>query len=284
MMASLWLTACVLAAMPDSAAARDSGSQQQVESSARPAAEKPVPRNVVAQKLRQRICHALRSEATTRGDQRRTAIIELVELAKELQSDTALSVDERQRLANTVRIRLTRVTERLSREIAAGKAAAKRGGEQPASVPTADDLQHILAQQLQQFGQNMARNASPADRGEALLELIKTTIRPSTWDDQGGPGRAVLFPRFGLLNSTSQPGTFGPCGPVPADAVAAGGTAKDDGEALVELIRATIAPATWDNLGGPGSIVYYRPLRVLVIRQTAEVHGRVGDVLGQMRQ
>jgi hypothetical protein len=63
-----------------------------------------------------------------------------------------------------------------------------------------------------------------------------------------------------------------------------GGGAADDGWDLVELIRATIAPETWDVNGGRGSMYYYRPQQLLVVRQTGEVHHQLGGVLGQLRR
>lgn len=57
----------------------------------------------------------------------------------------------------------------------------------------------------------------------------------------------------------------------------------DNGQALVDLIKRTIAPTTWDDLGGLGTIYFYRPLRVLVIRQTGEVHEKIGGVMGGLR-
>jgi len=65
---------------------------------------------------------------------------------------------------------------------------------------------------------------------------------------------------------------------------AAGGAAIPDyGPALVDLIERTIAPGFWDTQGGPGTIVYYAPLRVLVVRATSEVHHDLGGVLGGLR-
>jgi hypothetical protein len=58
----------------------------------------------------------------------------------------------------------------------------------------------------------------------------------------------------------------------------------DRGWQLVELIRATVAPDTWDVNGGNGSIYYYRPLNVMVIRQTQAVHEEIGGVLNQLRR
>lgn len=53
---------------------------------------------------------------------------------------------------------------------------------------------------------------------------------------------------------------------------------------LIDLIQTTIAPETWDVNGGKGSIRYYSPLQVLVVRQTGEVHHQLGGVLGQLRR
>ncbi len=78
-------------------------------------------------------------------------------------------------------------------------------------------------------------------------------------------------------------GGFG-AGPNPGGNQGAGrGGPPDNGQALVDLIKRTIAPTTWDDVGGPGSIYYYRPLRVLVIRQTGEVHEKIGGAMGNLR-
>jgi hypothetical protein len=52
---------------------------------------------------------------------------------------------------------------------------------------------------------------------------------------------------------------------------------------LINLIQSTIAPASWDVNGGKGSIQFYSPLNVLVIRNTSEVHGSAGSALRQFR-
>jgi hypothetical protein len=58
----------------------------------------------------------------------------------------------------------------------------------------------------------------------------------------------------------------------------------DHGQDLVELIQRTIAPSSWDVNGGPGAIVYFSPLRALVVRNRSEIHEQLGDVVGQMRR
>lgn len=62
-----------------------------------------------------------------------------------------------------------------------------------------------------------------------------------------------------------------------------GGAIPDYGPGLVALIERTIAPEFWDVVGGPGTIVYYAPLRALVVRATSDVHHDIGGVLGGLR-
>ena len=72
-------------------------------------------------------------------------------------------------------------------------------------------------------------------------------------------------------------------GPGGAGGAAAGGL-KDDGEELVELIQTVISPGHWEVNGGPGSIVYYRGLHVLIVRASDDVHGKLGNVLDNLRE
>lgn len=48
---------------------------------------------------------------------------------------------------------------------------------------------------------------------------------------------------------------------------------------LIALIQNTVAPASWDTNGGQGTIRYFSPLKVLVIRNTDEVHRQIGGTL-----
>lgn len=63
------------------------------------------------------------------------------------------------------------------------------------------------------------------------------------------------------------------------DGARGGGALDQRGAAeLINLITTTIDPETWENLGGNGSIFYYSNLQVLVIRQTQEVHEKIGGI------
>lgn len=64
-----------------------------------------------------------------------------------------------------------------------------------------------------------------------------------------------------------------------------GGQGQDDhGEQLVDLIQTTVRPNTWDRVGGPGSIYYWRSQRAIVVRQMGDVHDEIGDVLQQLNR
>lgn len=72
------------------------------------------------------------------------------------------------------------------------------------------------------------------------------------------------------------PGGMGPGG--------LGGAQQADFDSLIDLITTTIAPTTWDEVGGPGSIAEFRTNLSLVISQTQEVHDQIADLLSQLRR
>jgi hypothetical protein len=60
--------------------------------------------------------------------------------------------------------------------------------------------------------------------------------------------------------------------------------AQFDADALSELITTTTAPTAWDEVGGPGSIVYFELCDVLVISQTEEILDQIEVLLGKIRK
>jgi hypothetical protein len=54
-------------------------------------------------------------------------------------------------------------------------------------------------------------------------------------------------------------------------------------ENLIELIETTIAPKSWQSVGGHGTIMYFSPSQVLVVRQTDGVHAQVGAAIQNLR-
>ena len=51
-------------------------------------------------------------------------------------------------------------------------------------------------------------------------------------------------------------------------------------QALIDLITETIQPGSWEIDGGRGSIRYFSPLHVLVVRNNRRAHEELGGALG----
>jgi general secretion pathway protein D len=63
-----------------------------------------------------------------------------------------------------------------------------------------------------------------------------------------------------------------------------GGGATADFESIIELVTSTVAPTTWDAVGGSGNIKEFQNNLTLVISQTQEVHEQIVDLLEQLRR
>lgn len=119
-----------------------------------------------------------------------------------------------------------------------------------------------LQREFAREGQQASQDAAPSDPelADASTSLLADSLALSG-QTSGGP--ASLFSQV--------------------RGAAGGGAIPDYGPQLVSLIEAVIAPGFWDTNGGPGTIFYYQPLRVLVIRATSEVHHEIGGTLGALR-
>jgi len=63
-----------------------------------------------------------------------------------------------------------------------------------------------------------------------------------------------------------------------------GGGSQADFDSLIDLVTSTIQPATWDEVGGPGTIAEFRTNLSLVVSQTQDVHEQIVDLLEQLRR
>jgi general secretion pathway protein D len=59
---------------------------------------------------------------------------------------------------------------------------------------------------------------------------------------------------------------------------------QPDFDSLTELITSTVAPQSWQEVGGPGAISGYENNLSLVVSQTQEVHEQIADLLEQLRR
>jgi hypothetical protein len=107
--------------------------------------------------------------------------------------------------------------------------------------------------------------------------------RPAARGRQAGARNAQAPARNarGAGNAARQAGNGGFAG----RAAATAGAPDTQGAAdLIELIQNTIAPDSWEARGGRGTIMYFPPRQVLVIRQTGEVHEQFQDLVRQLRR
>jgi len=118
------------------------------------------------------------------------------------------------------------------------------------------------------------RRLAKKDQPKSVDAAIDVNSVLAQFGGFGRQGRGMMGPGMG------GPGMMGGGG-----AMGGGALVNDDyGEAFVELIQKTIAPATWDVNGGLGSIYYWRNQRAIVVRQVGDVHDDIGDLLEQMNR
>jgi hypothetical protein len=135
-----------------------------------------------------------------------------------------------------------------------------------------------LRSRLEKVSDHIERHSARQNRNAKKKELRADLAVPDT------PVLAQQFAGAGGAGpGGAAPGAGGQGAGAGVGAGAGAGGIPDYGPDLVELIQATISPATWDINGGNGSIVYFAPLRVLVVSAPGTVHGEVGEVLGQLR-
>jgi type II secretory pathway component GspD/PulD (secretin) len=70
---------------------------------------------------------------------------------------------------------------------------------------------------------------------------------------------------------------------IPFGASTSGGS-QADFQSLIDLIQNTVAPTTWNTLGGQGAIQPFATNLSLVVSQTQEVHEQIADLLEQLRR
>lgn len=157
----------------------------------------PSPHEVSARSgrdLREAVHRALRRWARPSEADADPAAREFLTLFDQLQRDSELPSAQREYLQQKVRIRLLELSDQIALRIARQKRQAD--AEQAASVALPADKAQPLAQQMgmaplgpqARAGMPFANAMQPEDAGQALIDLIQKTIRPQSWDVNGGPG------------------------------------------------------------------------------------------------
>jgi hypothetical protein len=107
-------------------------------------------------------------------------------------------------------------------------------------------------------------------RVEGRLELVRERLRRDLYESRQSDQREA---RRGRPRKDSGASTFGAGFPGQA-------AEQQNAQALIDLITNTIEPNSWETNGGRGRIIYFSPLKVLVIRNSQEVHEQIGGALG----
>jgi len=243
-MSSLWMAAILLGATPPDVAMPPEQGGLYAAAE-QPAVEQPIVEPRKGHELREAVRDALRRFARPTDKEADHAARVFIVLYQELEQDGVLAPRQREGLRQRVRGRLMDLARQIKTRRGAERRLARE--KKPASVdlPERDET-------LGQFGGGFG------GRGGGM----------------GGFGGGM----GGFGGGMGGPGMGG--------GVGAGGNPMvgDASQDLIDLIQKTIAPASWDVNGGPGSIYYFRPGHAMVISNTDEVHGQVGDVLDQLRR
>lgn len=144
--------------------------------------------------LRHKVRSALSRWARPEDKQADTAACEFLALFVELQRDDQLAFSQREYFKTKVRGRLLQLSEQITKRIARKKRLAE--SQRPETVQMPEGKSDALAQRP--VGGNFAAGfrqsgfgqggAGTGDYGQHLVDLIQRTIRPQTWDVNGGPG------------------------------------------------------------------------------------------------
>ncbi len=127
-----------------------------------------------------------------------------------------------------------------------------------------------------------AINATGQVRQGGGLQSVPMTFASNDANNSGATNASVLaqMGSSGMLPTASSR-TPSPMGYGPGNM---GGATMADFDTLIELVTSTIAPTTWDTVGGPGSIEGFPTNLSLVISQTQDVHEQIADLLDQLRR
>ena len=206
-------------------------------------AKTPVKLDVEVTALLRRTALALENRAIEPEEQ--AGFRALITAGDLLREDKTLAPSERERLRALCRVRLAQAEEVLKRQTA--KEAKTDDGKRKVVARTA-----VL--------QRTKIDAAPAN--QTLAQQLP-----------GGLGGGVGFGAGAGVGGQNQ-GANG-IGPAANRASA---------EELMEIITSSIKPESWEDNGGKGVIRYFQLGHGMVIRATADVHGDLGNLVGQLRK
>lgn len=100
----------------------------------------------------------------------------------------------------------------------------------------------------------------------------------------GRPAHAALNPQLLAQVSSNNRGSVPANMPVVGGPGGMGGGSMADFDSLIDLIQNTIAPDSWLDAGGAGTIEPFETSLSLVVSQTQQIHEEITDLLEQLRR
>lgn len=124
-----------------------------------------------------------------------------------------------------------------------------------------------------QTAKDRTANDAKTDDGKRKVVARNAILqRPSTVDASAGQTLAQQAPGGVGFGGQNQAGNgVGPS------------ANRASAEELMDIITSTIKPDSWEEVGGKGVIRYFQLGHGMVIRATADVHGDLGNLVGQLR-
>ncbi len=89
----------------------------------------------------------------------------------------------------------------------------------------------------------------------------------ASWSSSGGPGQFATEPR-----------------PTVGSSAGVNRPTQTMEESLIKLITSTVAPQSWDSMGGPGTIEYFPLTMALVVNQATDIQEQVLELLSALRR
>ena len=148
------------------------------------------------------------------------------------------------------------------------------------AFPTApDDIQRQAREFVALYRQTAQSSLGASERSRSLARLRGRLVGLSkaiARNDASDAQIATASSR--TAKSSDSAGSVKTSKLRPAEYGGPGGAPRSNGQDLIDLIQNTIAPESWDVMGGPGTIMYWEPGFALVVRQTDDVHEQIGGL------
>ncbi len=141
-------------------------------------------------------------------------------LHDELQADTKIADAEKKKLQKTVRVKLAALSRQIAKNVekenaAQNVASSQSAAERPETVKTPENKpQTVAAQRLGGGGLSGGDNEERMTRtdrlarigGEQLVEVILKTIKPDSWEENGGRGTIIYWgtQRYLIITQTDE--------------------------------------------------------------------------------